>query len=107
MTCKGFAARVEYSEDDGCFIGHIAGIRDVIGFHGESVAELRTYNRTAHLGERRKMMQQRAQLLVAIPSCCFHDSWLVLRLDIWKRGKLKFVGGMRLSTLRIRNLACG
>lgn len=42
MTYKGFAARVEYSEDDGCFVGHIAGIRDVIGFHGESVAELRT-----------------------------------------------------------------
>ena len=42
MTNKGFAARVEYSEDDGCFVGHIAGIRDVIGFHGESVADLRT-----------------------------------------------------------------
>jgi predicted HicB family RNase H-like nuclease len=42
MEHKGFAARVEYSEDDGCFIGHLAGIRDVIGFHGESVAELRT-----------------------------------------------------------------
>lgn len=41
MTHKGFAARVEYSEDDGCFIGHIAGIRDMIGFHGESVADLR------------------------------------------------------------------
>ncbi len=41
MEHKGFAARVEYSEDDGCFIGHIAGIHDVIGFHGDSVAELR------------------------------------------------------------------
>lgn len=41
MTYKGFAARVEYSEDDECFVGHIAGIRDVIGFHGESVGELR------------------------------------------------------------------
>ncbi len=41
MTYKGYAARVEYSEDDECFIGHIAGIRDIIGFHGESVAELR------------------------------------------------------------------
>lgn len=41
MTYKGFAARVEYSEEDGCFVGHIAGIRDVIGFHGESVSELR------------------------------------------------------------------
>lgn len=42
MTHKGYAARVEYSEEDGCFVGHVVGIRDVIGFHGESVAELRT-----------------------------------------------------------------
>jgi predicted HicB family RNase H-like nuclease len=41
MMHRGFAARVEYSEEDGCFIGHIAGIRDLIGFHGESVAKLR------------------------------------------------------------------
>ena len=41
MEYKGFAARVEYSEEDGCFVGHVAGIRDVIGFHGESVGELR------------------------------------------------------------------
>lgn len=41
MAHKGFAARVEYSEEDELFIGHIAGIRDVIGFHGDSVAELR------------------------------------------------------------------
>ena len=41
MIYKGYAARVEYSEDDACFIGHIAGIRDTVGFHGESVAQLR------------------------------------------------------------------
>jgi predicted HicB family RNase H-like nuclease len=41
MTHKGYAARVEYSEEDQCFIGHIAGIRDTVGFHGDSVAELR------------------------------------------------------------------
>lgn len=41
MEHKSFSARVEYSEEDGCFIGHIAGIRDVIGFHGDSVKELR------------------------------------------------------------------
>jgi predicted HicB family RNase H-like nuclease len=41
MTHKGYAARVDYSEEDSCFVGHVAGIRDVIGFHGESVAELR------------------------------------------------------------------
>jgi len=41
MTHKGYAARVEYSEEDQCFIGHIAGIRDTVGFHGDSVAKLR------------------------------------------------------------------
>lgn len=41
MTYKGYAASIEYSDDDECFIGHIAGINDRVGFHGESVAELR------------------------------------------------------------------
>jgi predicted HicB family RNase H-like nuclease len=41
MTYKGYAARIEYSDEDGCFMGHIAGINDVVGFHGESVPELR------------------------------------------------------------------
>ncbi len=41
MTYKGYAARLEYSDEDGCFVGHIAGIRDVVGFHGDSVAELK------------------------------------------------------------------
>lgn len=42
MTYKNYPARIEYSEEDGCFVGHIVGINDVVGFHGESVAELRT-----------------------------------------------------------------
>ena len=42
MKYKGYAARIEYRDEDGCFVGHIAGIRDVVGFHGESVAELRS-----------------------------------------------------------------
>ena len=41
MTYKGFAAKIEYSDDDYCFVGHIAGIKDVIGFHADSVKELR------------------------------------------------------------------
>lgn len=41
MTFKGYAAKIEYSDDDACFIGHIAGIKDVIGFHAETVKELR------------------------------------------------------------------
>lgn len=41
MTYKNYPARIEYSEEDGCFVGHIVGINDVVGFHGETVAELR------------------------------------------------------------------
>lgn len=40
MNYKGYAARIEYSDEDDCFIGHIAGINDVVGFHGDSVSEL-------------------------------------------------------------------
>jgi predicted HicB family RNase H-like nuclease len=42
MTYRRYAARIEYSDEDQCFIGHIAGINDVVGFHGDSVSELRT-----------------------------------------------------------------
>lgn len=39
MHYKGYPARVEYSSDDGCLVGRVLGIRDVIGFHGDSVSE--------------------------------------------------------------------
>lgn len=42
MTYKNYAARIEYSNEDNCFVGHIAGINDVVGFHGESVVALQT-----------------------------------------------------------------
>jgi predicted HicB family RNase H-like nuclease len=41
MTYKGYSARVEYDDEDGIFTGRIAGIRDGVGFHADSVAELR------------------------------------------------------------------
>ncbi len=40
MRYKNYVARVEYSPEDRCFVGRVLGTRDVIGFHGESVAEL-------------------------------------------------------------------
>ncbi len=40
MKYRGYDAFIEYSAEDGCFIGHIAGINDIVGFHGESVEEL-------------------------------------------------------------------
>lgn len=42
LAYQGYAARVEYSSEDQCFIGHLAGVKDVIGFHGESVTELKS-----------------------------------------------------------------
>ncbi|MEA2109930.1 MAG: type II toxin-antitoxin system HicB family antitoxin [Pseudomonadota bacterium] len=42
MKYKGYSARIEYSDEDLCFVGHIAGISDIVGFHGESVSDLRT-----------------------------------------------------------------
>ena len=41
MTYKGYAARIEYDDDDGVFTGRIAGIRDGVGFHADSVEVLR------------------------------------------------------------------
>ena len=40
MTYKGYAAQFEFSEDDACLVGHISGISDIVGFHGDSVEEL-------------------------------------------------------------------
>jgi predicted HicB family RNase H-like nuclease len=34
---RSAAARVEFDPDDRTFVGHLAGIRDVVGFHGTSV----------------------------------------------------------------------
>jgi predicted HicB family RNase H-like nuclease len=41
MTYRGYTAQIEYSDEDACFIGHIAGIPDVIGFHADNVQDLR------------------------------------------------------------------
>ena len=40
MTYQGYTARVEYDAQDKLFVGHLAGIRDIIGFHGKTVAQL-------------------------------------------------------------------
>ena len=41
MKYKGYTARIEYSDEGGCLIGEIAGIRDIVGFHGDLAAESR------------------------------------------------------------------
>ncbi|MBS3650758.1 type II toxin-antitoxin system HicB family antitoxin [Pseudaminobacter sp. 19-2017] len=41
MAYKGYQARIEFDEEDEIFTGRIVGIIDVVGFHGQSVSELR------------------------------------------------------------------
>lgn len=41
MTYKGHTARIEFDERDGIFVGRVLGVRTMISFHGETVAELR------------------------------------------------------------------
>ena len=40
MQYRGYSARVEFDEADRIFVGHLAGIKDIVGFHGTTVDEL-------------------------------------------------------------------
>jgi predicted HicB family RNase H-like nuclease len=40
MSYKGYTARVEFDALDRIFFGRLAGIRDIITFHGKTVDEL-------------------------------------------------------------------
>lgn len=47
MNHKGYTARIEFDERDGIFVGRVLGLRTMISFHGETVAELRAAFGTA------------------------------------------------------------
>ena len=40
MRYKEYTAQIVYSEEDGCFIGDLVGIRDIVSFHGDSLTEI-------------------------------------------------------------------
>lgn len=40
MIYQNYSAKVEYDSIDKIFVGHIVGIRDIVGFHGSTVEEL-------------------------------------------------------------------
>ena len=42
MNYSGYTAKIEFDERDNIFVGRLLGIRTMISFHGETVAELRT-----------------------------------------------------------------
>lgn len=41
MTYGVYAAEIEYDAEDEIFVGRIAGIRDGVGFHAETVDDLK------------------------------------------------------------------
>lgn len=41
MTYQGYTARVVFDERDNVFVGRVVGIRSIMSFHGETIAELR------------------------------------------------------------------
>lgn len=40
LAYKGYSARIEFDPEDRIFFGRVAGVRDIITFHGESVDDL-------------------------------------------------------------------
>lgn len=47
LTHKGYAAEIEFDAKDGIYFGRIAGIRDVVGFHADTVEDLEVAFREA------------------------------------------------------------
>ena len=42
LRYKGYMARIEFDADDELFVGHIAAINDIVGFHADTVEALKT-----------------------------------------------------------------
>ncbi len=40
MKYNRYIARIEYDEEDRIFVGRLAGIEDIVSFHGATVDEL-------------------------------------------------------------------
>jgi predicted HicB family RNase H-like nuclease len=41
MTYRGYTAEINYSDEDGFYVGDVIGINDIICFHGDTDEELR------------------------------------------------------------------
>ncbi|BBP82398.1 antitoxin HicB [Pseudomonas sp. Pc102] len=41
MSYKGYTAHIEFDDRDDLFAGRLLGIRDIVSFHADSVAQLR------------------------------------------------------------------
>ena len=75
LLYKGYTARIDFSDEDDCFIGRIIGIKDVIGFHGDTVKELKNsfyeavddYNETCKAIGKKPQKPYSGNLMLRIP----------------------------------------
>lgn len=47
MSHRGYFTKVEFDGEDEIFVGHVAGIRDIVGFHADDVGGLKAAFRQA------------------------------------------------------------
>ncbi len=48
LSYKGFTARIEFDPDDKIFFGRVLDIREILGFHGDTVKELKRVMPATH-----------------------------------------------------------
>ncbi len=47
LSYNGYTAKIEFDPNDNIMFGNIVGIRDTVGFHGDTVAEIKDAFRDA------------------------------------------------------------
>ena len=41
LNYKGYTARIDFDDRDNILVGRLLGIKDIVGFHADNVADLR------------------------------------------------------------------
>ena len=71
MTYRGYSARVEFDAEDRIFVGHLAGVRDIVGF-------------LVYIGEPMQLDRQRLGFWVLGFLFVFGILSYLLKREIWK-----------------------
>jgi predicted HicB family RNase H-like nuclease len=78
MKYKGYTALIEFSDEDGCFVGRVTGINDIVSFDGETVDEIRKNFRdmiehyiAACAHENRKPNTPTSEVMVPVPPALY------------------------------------
>jgi predicted HicB family RNase H-like nuclease len=76
LTYRGHVGRVEFDPEDEIFVGHLAGISDIVGFHADDVPGLKSAFRDAvddyiaacGVVGKAPAVPETAQLLIHVPA---------------------------------------